>query len=467
MDARTVVAAGDDALGTDDAMALARRLRAGEVCARELIEAARARLRAVEPALSATVCEVAAAAPGDAAAPFAGVPTAIKDNTDLAGYPTRHGSRAVPHRPASQDAAIAVLLRRCGLVAMAKSRLSEFGLSPSCEYGAAPPVRNPWQPGCTAGGSSGGSAALVAAGVVPIAHANDGGGSIRIPASCCGLVGLKPSRGRLPDPPAARLLPLNIVAEGVVTRSVRDTAAFLHAAEALHPAPGLPPIGQVTGPGRGRLRVGLVDRLPDGDLVDAQCREALGQVADRLADLGHEVVVVGQIADQRMADDFLLYWSMLAGALARFGARLVAPGFDAQRLEPFTLALAAHCRRHLRRLPAALWRLSRWHRRYHRLFDQVDLVMSPTLGHPPPPLGHFSPTLPFELLAHRLRRWCAFTPAQNVSGAPGISLPLGCSREGLPIGIHFGAPLGGERRLLELAFELEREMPWPQLPPAG
>ena len=221
---------------------------------------------------------------------LAGVPTYVKDNTDVAGLATRQGSRAMPDVPAAADAPFTTQLRAAGLVPLGKSSLPEFGWSASTEFDEWDPTRNPWDTAFSSGASSGGAAALVASGVVPIAHANDGGGSIRIPAAACGLVGLKPTRGRLaPDVHAAQL-PVDVVCNGVLTRTVRDTAHFLAAAEAHRTAPGLPPVGLVEGPSARRLRVGLVlDSLTDPP-TDADTRAAVLATAELLTSLGHDVV---------------------------------------------------------------------------------------------------------------------------------------------------------------------------------
>src|SRR5690348_9304549 len=252
---------GDDALGDHDAVGLVGRLRAGEVSARELVEAAIARTEAVNPTLNGLAFDAfdRARDRADARRPFGGyfdgVPTFVKDNVAVAGMPTMQGTDAWAPRPMPADGEWAKLFLGTGLIPLGKTQMSEFGFSGSAEHPRIGPVRNPWDPERTAGASSSGSAAFVAAGAVPIAHANDGGGSIRIPASCNGLVGLKPTRGRLPLDKETARMPLHIVANGVVTRSVRDTAAFFREAERIYRNPKLPAIGDVTAPGSQRLRI--------------------------------------------------------------------------------------------------------------------------------------------------------------------------------------------------------------------
>ena len=253
-----VHAFGDDALGDHDAVGLVDALRAGDVSAAELVEAAIARTESVKPTLNGLAYEAfdRARARANGARPygryFDGVPTFFKDNVAVAGMPTMEGTDAWQPRPMRADGAFARIFLSTGLVPLGKTQMSEFGFSASAEHPRIGPVRNPWDTERTAGASSSGSAAFVAAGVVPIAHANDGAGSIRIPAACNGLVVLKPTRGRLPLDKATAQMPLHIVVNGVVSRSVRDTAAFMREAERAYSNPKLSPIGDVTDPGRQR-----------------------------------------------------------------------------------------------------------------------------------------------------------------------------------------------------------------------
>ena len=263
---RHVHAFEDDALGELDAVALADALKSGRVTRAEAVEAAIARTEAVNPALNGLACQAfdqaraKALEPGSDGEFFAGVPTFVKDSVDVAGLPTMSGTDAwVPLRAAADSDGTGQYLAT-GLISLGKTQLPELGLSGSAEHPRLGSVRNPWNTDYTAGGSSSGSAALVAAGAVPIAHGNDGGGSVRIPASCNGLVGLKPSRDRLPLDDRPRLVPLRLLANGVLTRSVRDTAAFYREAERIWRHPTLPPIGDVRHPGKQRLRIAVITR---------------------------------------------------------------------------------------------------------------------------------------------------------------------------------------------------------------
>ena len=460
--AEQVHAYGDDALAQHDGIALAALIRSGELSGREVIEAALLRADKVDGELHA-VQVLAADRALDAAArpgPFSGVPTFVKDNTDVAGLPTNHGSEAFTAPPAKKDAPLTRTLLSLGLVPLGKSRLPEFGFNASTEFMTQEPVRNPWSTGHSAGASSGGSAALVAAGVVPMAHANDGGGSIRIPAAACGLVGLKPTRGRFAAGPLERLLPVNIVGEGVVTRTVRDTAHFFAHAE--RPRRSMAPVGLVEGPGAKRLRIGLVLDSVTGVRTDDETRAAVQATAELLTGMGHDVVEMAPPMDASFADDFVLYWGLLGFLTSRLTGRVV-PELDATRFDALTLGLADYYRKHRRDTVGALRRLRASRVAYARAIAGYDAVLSPVLAHTTPEIGHLSPTHPFEELLQRLTEYVTFTPLNNAAGSPAISLPLGATAGGLPIGVHLMAAHGAERTLLELAYELEAAHPFRSL----
>lgn len=458
----------DDALGDLDAVGLAALLRARRVSVSEVIEAAIARTEAVDPVLNGLASADFDRARARAAATrpfggfFDGVPTYLKDNIAVAGLPTMQGTDAWRPRPAPAHGDTARAYLATGLVNLGKTRMSEFGFSAAAEHPRIGPVRNPWHPDFTAGASSSGSGAFVAAGVVPIAHANDGGGSIRIPASCTGLVGLKPTRGRTPLDADMRRMPLRIVANGVLTRSVRDTAAFYRELERIHPNPKLPPVGDVTGPGTERLRIAVCTRSPVRDAAP-EVRDLTLKTAALLEELGHRVTEIDNPVPRRFADDFLLYWAFLAFALVRGGRRSFGPSFDRGRLDNLTLGLEAHAARNLHRVPVAIARLAATRRITARLARDYDVVLMPTLADVPPRIGHLDPTAPYEQIIARLVDWVAFTPLQNVTGEPAISLPLGRSADGLPVGMMFAADLGQEALLLRLAYELEEARPWPRI----
>ncbi|HME48934.1 amidase [Mycobacterium sp.] len=455
---------GDDALGDSDAVGLVERIRSGDVSPAELVEAAIARTEAVNPALNGLAHEAFDRARRRAAGHqrgfFAGVPTFIKDNVDVAGMPTMQGTDAWTPRPARAHGDWARTFLATGLVPVGKTQMSEFGFSGAAEHPRIGPVRNPWNPDHTAGASSSGSAAFVAAGAVPIAHANDGGGSIRIPASCNGLVGLKPSRGRLPLDKWMGQMPVRLVTNGVVTRSVRDTAAFYREVEQLWRNRKLPPIGDVAAPGRRRLSIAVVTTTI-GRQSSADVREATLKTAGLLEELGHRVQHLdGPPVPDHFADDFILYWSFLAFSLVRGGTRAYGKSFDRGRLDNLTLGLDRFASRNLHRLPRAIARLASVRRATARFFRTYDAVLTPTLAHETPRIGHLDPTAEYQQIMDRLVDWVAFTPLQNASGEPAISLPLAETAAGLPQGIMLSAGVGQEARLLELAYELEEARPW-------
>jgi amidase len=462
-----VHAFGDDALGDHDAVGLAEAVRTGRVGAAEVVEAAIARTEAVNPALNGLAYNAFERARqtgslGPANGAFAGVPTFIKDNVDVAGQPTMQGTDAWAPFDAVADGEFTRLYLATGPISLGKTQLSEFGFSAAAEHPRLGPVRNPWDTDYTAGASSSGSGAFVAAGVVPIAHANDGGGSIRIPAACNGLVGLKPSRGRLPLDPEVRRMPVGIVANGVLTRSVRDTAAFYREAERVWGNPKLAPIGDITGPGRRRLKVAVLTRSVLRE-CSPQLRELTLKSASVLEELGHRVEHLDEPpVPASFPDDFVLYWGLLAMAMVRGGRRAFGNTFDRTRLDNLTLGLDRHTGRNLHRLPLAIVRLRRLRRRTARFFATYDAVLTPTLADETPRVGYLAPT-DYQQVIDRLIDWVAFTPLQNVTGEPAISLPLAQSADGMPVGMMLSADIGQEALLLELAYELEEARPWPRI----
>ncbi|RMI31651.1 amidase [Nocardia stercoris] len=462
---KSVHAFRDDALGDHDAVALARLIRTGELSPQELATAAIARARTVDPELNAVELP-AYDTPRYAHSPAGGlygVPTFIKDNTDVAGLPTTHGSEAFRARPAAKDGQYTAQYLGTGMTFIGKTRMPEFGLSASTEFMTGLPTRNPWNTEYSIGASSGGSAALVAAGVVPIAHANDGGGSIRIPAACGGLVGLKPSHGRHIDGEQVRQLPIKMISEGVVTRTVRDTAAFVAAMEDRWRNPKLAPIGLVQGPAQRQLRVGLMMESVNDATVDAPTRDAVERTAALLEQAGHIVEPVAPPVTPQFAEDFVQYWGLLADLAVSTGKLILDKSYDAGKSDGLALGLRAHHRRNLSRTPGALLRLNRAAAAYARLFTRHEVVLSPVLSHTTPKLGHLAPTQPYDQLMDRLLRYCGYTPLHNITKTPAISLPMGRTPEGLPVGVMLSGAYGDERTLLEVSFLLEEAQPFARI----
>ena len=380
----------------------------------------------------------------------------------MAGLPTMNGADAWDPHPAKADGDFARMFLATGLLSIGKTRLPEYGFIPSTQHARQGAVPTPWHTAHTAGGSSSGAAALVAAGVVPIAHASDGGGSIRVPAAVNGLVGLKPTRGRLAMDALVRQMPVQIVSDGVLTRTVRDTAAFYRECERVYRPLRLPPIGDLTRPGRGRLRV-AVQTTALGRSASPEVTALTWRTAELLESLGHQVEELPESAvpvSPRFIDDFLLYWSLLAFAVMTSGRREHGPSWDRSRLDPFTVGLGRHASKGLHRLPAAIARLRASRRSAERVFDTYDVHLSPTMATSTPALGHLDPAHGYEATLERILEWMLLTPWQNATGQPAISLPLATTAAGLPQGMQFTAGWGREARLIELAYELETAAPF-------
>ena len=454
-----------DELAQLDAVATAEAIRAGELSTTEVVTAAVTRAERIESSINAIVTPdferavrtAAKTVPG----PFAGVPTFIKDLIDVEGLPTRHGSEALDAvGPAQHTAGLAQQMFDMGMVCLGKSTLPEFGFPPSTEFPHAEPTRNPWNLDHTAGGSSGGSAALVAAGVVPIAHGADGGGSIRIPAACCGLVGLKPTRGRLLTPAAAKLLPVNIVVDGVLSRSVRDTTLYYAEAEKRFRNRRLPPMDRIRTHPERRLRFGAVIKSPVGE-VDAPTRAAFDNTVTLLEELGHHVEPIAAPVSAQFAEDFIHLYALLAFVVRTAGRRLFDRSFDRSRLTHLTHGLAARFHKRIASTPGAIFRLRRSAADIAPVFERFDVVLSPTLNRIAPEVGYLGMDLPYDVVFPRIVEWTGFTPLANASGSPSISLPLGHDAAlNLPIGMMFTAAPGQDGLLLQLALELEDAAPW-------
>jgi amidase len=462
-----------------DATAQAELVRSGEATPAELTEAAIARIEATNDEVNAVIHPLfeeglAAASNELPDGPFKGVPFLLKDlGAAFAGQPLHLGMQYLKDRDfrAPMDSYLAQRFRAAGLVTIGKTNTPELGILPTAEPRAYGATRNPWDLGHSAGGSSGGSAAAVAAGMVPFAHANDGGGSIRIPASNCGLVGLKPSRQRISEGPLIGDIMSGLTCELCVSHSVRDTAALL---EAVHgPAPGDPyvappplrPYTEEVGADPGKLRIALwtetvIERDANPEVV-AAARGA----AKLLEGLGHEVEEpdLTTLRSIDLVQPFLVRWAAgQAAALDQFG--IVTGGvIGPDDVEPLTWALAEIGRRHNSgEYLAAIGQ----HQVMSRMFAGIhesgfDLLLSPTLGEPPPPIGTFddSGENPMDAFERAFLCGC-FTAAFNATGQPAISLPLHWSEDGLPIGVQLVAPLGREDLLLRIASQLEQAAPW-------
>jgi amidase len=484
-----------------DGLGLAELVAAGEVTPDDLLDVAVARTAALNPVLNAVVhsmeSDARAAAKTPLSGPFAGVPFLTKDlQSTWAGHPTSAGTRALRDLPRERDSELARRWRAAGLLVFGKTSTPEFGLLPYTEPRAFGPCRNPWDPTRTPGGSSGGSAAVVAAGIVPMAGGGDGGGSIRIPAACCGLFGLKPTRGRTPSGPDFGLLWRGAIVEHAITRSVRDSAALLDATAG--PDPGAPfeirparraYLDEVT-TGPGRLRVAYTARPPFQAAVDPECVAAVEDAARLLDELGHEVDAVTPDFD---AEGFQkAFLTMVVGELGADlddARQLLGRKPKPRELEPVTRALALLADvTPAREYATTLRWLERLGRRVGAFFVDYDLLLTPSLAAPAPEVGSLGPhgvekalvTLLGTVGSGRLLRavrlidqaaedamaFTPFTPIFNVTGQPAMSIPLRWTDAGLPVGVQLVARLGAEDVLFRLAGQLERARPWfGRLPP--
>ena len=451
-----------------DAVETRDRLQKKDVSVQEVLEAAITRaeeaqhLGAVFERTYDRAREFAARQPVDA--PLAGVPTFIKDMIHVRGVRTTWGSRATGRYVSRRTDAIAARMEESGLVMLGKSACPELALSVTTEPLGWPPCRNPHDPSRSSGGSSGGAAALVAAGVVPIAQGTDAGGSIRIPAACCGLVGLKPSRFRL-DGAGSNLLAVNVICEGILTRTVRDTIAFYAALESRRPPRRVPPIGVRSDQASRPLRIGLFVDSPAGSVVDTEVQQTVREAARLCAGLGHAVEEIPCPFSGPIIDDFMRYMALIAWFGVRLGRLTVHFGFDGSKLDPWTTGFVEFFAKAKLAGLAATMRLRPFARTFQDVMARFDVLMSPTTPEAAPPLGHLAPDIPFTTLFERMCAFAAFTAPYNVAGAPALSLPMGRSSSGLPLGVQFAAAHGRDAVLLELATTLEAAHPWEAMAP--
>ncbi|MCL6580417.1 MAG: amidase [Firmicutes bacterium] len=458
-----------------DATAQAELVRKGEVRPLELVEAAIARIEVLNPKLNAVITPMydlaLEAARGPLPdGPFKGVPYLLKDlGAAYGGVPQAMGSAFMKGVPSPVDSVLTERLKRAGFVIVGKTNTPELGLLPTTEPAAFGPTRNPWDPDRSSGGSSGGSAAAVAAGIVPAAHANDGGGSIRIPASCCGLFGLKPTRGRITQAPYLGDSLNGLTCEHALTRSVRDSAAILDATAG--PAPGDPyyaepparPFLEEVGADAGRLRVALTVEPPTGAEVHPDCVAAARDAAELLTDLGHFVEeATPELKGDILAQCFMTVWAAGCAWNIDYLAHITGRTPQPDAFEPFTWALYEMGRGvSASSYLLAVTELQQVARRVAAFLEGYDVWLSPTLAEPPVPLGTFDPE-PGNPLSSLLRAaaYIPFTPVANLTGNPAMSVPLYWNGEGLPIGVHFMGRYGDEATLFRLASQLEQARPW-------
>ncbi len=450
--------------GFMDGVRTAELIAKGEITASEATEAAIARAEAVNPKINAIATpgfdaarEMAAANPQGA---MGGVPTFIKDLADWKGLPTLFGSRAFKGNMAQSDGMLSAAWRnQLGIVTLGKSTSPEMGLISSTEPAVTGPTRNPWNTDHIPGGSSGGAAALAAARVVPFAHASDGGGSIRIPAACCGLFGLKPSHQAAPiGRPNQEGGPVDISVDLCVSNTVRDSAAIF-AATARSEALRKP----ILGPDSKRLKIAFAP-LPISDApLNGEVQAELEQTAALCRALGHEVIDYKPALDgDKFSDTFLLYWSAGAAQFAQDAASFAGKPPSPEILEIWTLGLAQNFLSRATELESAIGYLQTFKGQYDAMFTDngFDILLTPTVSAPAPRIGTQDPMGDFDTVMKNVLDFAAFASPMNVAGAASMSVPLGQSSGGLPIASMFSGRKGDDLMLLALAYELEEAKPW-------
>ncbi|NNC73724.1 MAG: amidase [Sphingomonadaceae bacterium] len=468
-------AAGPTTATTDDfvrldGLAQGRLVRQNEVRPIELVDAAIARIEALNPQINAVVARAfetarEKAASASTAGQFGGVPYLIKDLADYEGLRTTNGSRLFAESPAIEEQQPYYdRVDEAGLIALGKSNTPEFGLLATTESTLLGACHNPWNLAHSTGGSSGGAAAAVASGMVPLADASDGGGSIRIPSSCCGLFGLKPTRGRFDAQDATRS-PGDIAIAHPITRSVRDSAAMLSLTQKTDSE--LPTILAERQPDGEPRRIAFSLRKPDGSMPDADVVAATEAAAALCEELGHEVVEVSTLPgyDPEFIDQFLVVWASGPAQLVAMAEQQTGrPIEETQLLEPWTIGLARSYAEVTATNPDALQQtLARFQSIEAEMtgfFEGYDAWLTPTLASAPPRLGEQAPTVDFDTLRQRTTSYVAYTAQHNVAGTPAMSVPLGWNENGLPIGTQFAAAQGNEQLLLQLAYQLEEARPW-------
>jgi amidase len=455
---------------------LAASVRAGDVSARELVEESLAAIGRLNGELNAFVrlCDERALAEADAISPgderpLAGVPIGIKDLVQLTeGVSTTMGMAAMEDWVPPMDSALVRRLRDAGAIVVGKTNTPELGILPVTEPAAFGATRNPWDRSRTPGGSSGGSAAAVSSGMVPIAHANDGGGSIRIPAACCGLVGLKPSRGRVSLAPLTEYAG-GIAIDGCVSRTVADTALVLDVISGYEPGdpywapPPTASFAEAVARSPGQLRVAFTTVAPNGVPVHDECAGAVLQTAELLESLGHSVEEAPPLSDEGYIDNFIRIWtSGVAMSVRGFGVLRGAP-LDPAKLEPLTremvdVADTLSAGDYLE----ALGILQMLARGVVSMWGELDVLLTPTVAQPALPIGALAPAEGEPAMAwlQHAAEWVPFTPVFNVTGQPAISLPLHQTADGLPIGVQLVGPPAGEELLVSLSAQLEGARPW-------
>jgi amidase len=457
-------AVAKDAYSGLDAIAQAQMVRAKKVTSLELVDASIARIQAANPKINAVVAEYFEKARAHAKStlpqsPLSGMPYLIKDLNDIKGEVATSGSRLMAKHVGTENSLMAQKAINAGMVVVGKTNTPEFGLMASTESMLLGACRNPWNPAYSTGGSSGGAAAAVASGMLPVAHASDGGGSIRIPASCCGVFGMKPSRRRM-DFGAKEKMPGDIAVENCVSRSVRDSAMVFSLSEDASPKAKFKPTSFVSGPSKKRLKIAFSTLSYYGTEPHDDVKASLEATAKLCRDLGHQIVEAkNPITGPEFVDAFLTVWASGPAQLVLLAQSLKLKPENV--LEPWTLGLAEfYAKKPKGTLEKSLAYFHKVEAATDEFFKHCDAWLTPVLTSTPPKLGEQAPTVPFDTLYERITKYVTYTPIHNVAGTPAMSVPLGWGKNGLPIGSQFAAAKGQESLLYALAYELENAQPW-------
>ncbi|MEQ8666562.1 MAG: amidase family protein [Rhodospirillales bacterium] len=459
-----------------DATATAAAVASGKISAAELLEAAITRAQALNPSLNAITVESfdtgrRLVSDGLPEGPFTGVPFLLKDlGAEAIDFPTTAGSNLFKGTVYSYDSEIYTRLRKTGVVTFGRTASPELGIGPVTEAGAnGGPTRNPWNTNHTSGGSSGGAGAAVAAGIVPAAHGSDGGGSVRIPASSCGLVGYKPTRARLPDGPAAGEGWGGMAIDGFLTRSLRDTATLLDAVAGpdlgapywAPPMTGTYAEAMTLDPKN--LRIAVSTHTLSGDDVHPECAEAVERTAKALEGLGHHVELFDATVE---IEPMMRAWTTIVacGTALSVNAKIKEPA-DLDKIDGVTRGAVRFAEgKSGSDYLAAIETVHAFGRQMARRLDTIDILVTPTLGEPPAEVGRFKPVnedfLDYRTGPGGVFAYSPYTAAFNASGQPSVSLPLHWSKNDLPVGVHLAASFGDDELVMAVAAQLEMAMPW-------
>ena len=458
--------AKSNALLNHDAIGLATLVKSKKVTPRELAESAIRYVEALDGDLNAVTTKMFELALKRAdtlplQGPFAGVPFLVKDNLDIAGQITTHGSKVYADHKASRSAPLSKVHEIAGLNVIGKTNMPEVGALPTTEGQLLGDCHNPWGLEYSAGGSSGGSAAAVAAGIVPLAHASDGGGSIRIPASCCGIFGLKPSRRRMVWGSSDQT---SYAVDNCVSRSVRDSAMLFAIAQDRSLGAPHKPLPFVSGPNRRRLRIGMGIGNYYGGMPHPDVQKAIENTARLCEDLGHTVVKAkAPVNGDEFVKHFFSLFSARTMQLAEIAEKKAGkPVSESKLLDRFVYDFAQTGKNlDANAVPEAMAYMAKLSQTYTQWLAAMDVFLTPVVNTPPPKLGYlFDPKLDFDVMSKRVFGYLPYTAVQNALGLPAMSVPLGKSSNGLPIGSHFIAAAGREDLLFALAYELEEAKPW-------